>query len=238
LVSAGPAARAGWPRATQSPRPDLRNAGTNSARLPVFKAALFEEYLRLKNCEDLTGNGAARAVGLSVSAVSGQGSQLSRYLRLGLVGLERHGGGDAGCELSKRIEALGWFIPAAQFFFLSPERRYRAMATAIHRTIALPSLPRGWRRDTRARFLWYLGMETVPLCPADLREELLSRERQRKGIVPEWVVRQILSFPSRVRRYQFEALAEELSQIPLTTIMSRIAYPKPEARCRVTLELL
>jgi hypothetical protein len=204
----------------------------------VFKAALFEEYLRLKNCEDLTGNGAARAVGLPVSAVSGQGSQLYRYLSRGLVGLERHGGGDAGCELSQRIEALDWFIPAAQFFFLSPERRRGAMAAAVRRTIALPSLPRGWVRGIRERFLRYLNMDTAPDCPVELREELLTRERQGKGIVPERVLRQIRFFPSRVRRYSFEAQAEELSKIPLAAIMSRIADLEPDATCRVTLELL
>jgi hypothetical protein len=81
-------------------------------------------------------------------------------------------------------------------------------------------------------------MDTAPDCPVELREELLTRERQGKGIVPERVLRQIRFFPSRVRRYSFEAQAAELSRIPLAAIMNRFATLEPDATCRVTLELL
>ena len=102
--SGTPAARTGARRVSVSPSRVLC-ISTNRARQPVFKAALFEEFLRLRDQEHFTATGAARAIGLAASAVSGKDSMLSRYLREGLAGLERDRSGAASASnLSRRID--------------------------------------------------------------------------------------------------------------------------------------
>jgi hypothetical protein len=76
----------------------------------IYRAALYEEFLRMRDQEHFTVTGAARTLGIPASSVSGEGSMLSRYIRGGLAGLERHGGVAGAGSLSRRIEALGWFI--------------------------------------------------------------------------------------------------------------------------------
>jgi hypothetical protein len=76
-------------------RPEVVPAQTPLGSQPIWRAALFEEFLRLRDCEHFTVTGAAKAVGLHPSAVSGENSLLSRYLRRGLAELERHGSGAA-----------------------------------------------------------------------------------------------------------------------------------------------
>ena len=60
---------------------------------PLWRAAIFEEYLRLRDREHFSVTGAAKAVGLHPSAVCGQHSILSQYLRGGLAELARPGSG-------------------------------------------------------------------------------------------------------------------------------------------------
>jgi len=76
-------------------RPEEVPAQSPLGSQPLGRAALFEEYLRLRDFEHFTITGAAKAVGLHASAVSGQHSILSRYLRGGLAELARHGAGTA-----------------------------------------------------------------------------------------------------------------------------------------------
>jgi hypothetical protein len=205
---------------------------------PFFNAALFEEYLDLRDRKHFTVTGAARAIGLSASTVSGQGSMLSRYLHGGIAGLTRRGRGAVASDLTHQIELLGWFVPAAQFFYLSAHRRKGALVGAFRRAAALPMLPLGWRIETRARFLARLDLEAPPECPASLREELATREREGKPIVPPRIERLVKTSPASTRRYCVEAPVEELARMNLSAIAARLAGLEPGGKCRLTIELL
>ena len=205
---------------------------------PFFTAAIFEEYIELRDRCHHTVTGAARALGLSASTVSGQGSMLSRYLRGGIAGLTRRGRGAVASDLSQQIELLGWFVPACQFFYLSAHRRQGALVGAFRRAAALPSFPIGWRRETRARFLARLNLPSPPECPASLREELATREREGKPIVPPRIERLVKSTPADIRRHCFEAPVEELARMNLSAIVGRLAGLEPGGNCRLTIELL
>ena len=205
---------------------------------PVFRAALFEDFLRLRDREHFTTTGAARAVGLHVSAVSGKGAMLGRYLRGGIGGLTRRGRGAAASDLSQQIEALGWFVPAAQFFYLTAHRRQGALVGAFRSAAALPSLPIGWRRATRARFLARLNLEAPPACPANLREAMAIREREGKPLAPARIERLVKSTPADIRRHCVEAPVEDLARVPFAAITNRLAELQPGGNCRLTIELL
>ena len=219
-------------------RPTIIPAQYPARNQPVFRAALCEEYLRLRDEGHFTVTGAARAIGLAASFFSGEGSMLQRYLRGGIAGLTRRGRGAAATDLSQQIEGLGWFIPAARFFFLSVHRRQGALVGAIRRAAALPMLPLGWRRETRARFLARLNLEAPPECPVSLREELATREREGKPIVPPRIERLVKTSPVRIRRHCFEAPVEELARMNLSAIAARLAGLEPGGNCRLTIELL
>jgi hypothetical protein len=220
-------------------RPESIHLQSPQRSQPLWRAAVCEEFLRLRDREHFTVTGAARAIGLSASSFSGKGSMLCRYLRGGLAGLERPGGSGAGaCHLSRRIEELGWFIPAAQFCYLAAYRRRGSLVAAIHHAAALPNLPRGWRQETHARFLSRLNLEAAPECPEELRAELLTRERQNRQIVPERIMRQIKASPSSIRQYSIEMPVGELSQIPFTAMARRMAELEPGATCRLSMDLV
>jgi len=140
--------------------------------------------------------------------------------------------------VSRQIEALGFFIPAAQFFYFTAPRRRGALGQAVRRAGALPRFPLGWKKETRARFLAWLHLEEAPECPAGLREELSRREREGKPIVPRRIARQIMASPSNVRCYSLEARCEQLAQIDLAAIASRLAELEPGGTCRLRSELL
>jgi hypothetical protein len=234
---AGRAIRTDSSRAVSSPWRVLCNARPDQW---LFKAAQLEEFLRLRNDLHLTLTGAARAVGLPAGSCCGENSTLTRYLRAGIAGLQRRGrdGRANASDLTRRIEALGWFVPAASFFYFSAARRGGQLAAAIQRTLALPTLPCGWRKETRAQFLARLGVDAAPECPADLREELLSREREKKPIVPGRIARLVKVSPSRMRRYLIEAPVQELAQVPLPAVITRLAELQRDGTCRLTIELL
>jgi hypothetical protein len=181
---------------------------------------------------------AARAVGLPASLVSGKDSMLSRYLGQGIAGLARPRVGSAASDLAKQIEALGWFIPAAQFFFLSARTRRGALAKAVRRAAAVPNVPRGWRKETVARFLARLDVPAMPECPAGLQAELVKREREGKPIVPPRIARLIQASPASARRYCLEAPAENWAQIKFGAITKRLAELEPGGTCRLTIELI
>lgn len=206
---------------------------------PLWRAALCEEFLRLRNHEHFTVTGAARAIGLSASSFSGEGSMLCRYLRGGLAGLERPGGSGAGaCHLSRRIEELGWFIRTAQFCYHAAPRRPGALALAIRRAAALPALPRGWSRDTRARLLAHLDCVSPPELPPDIQEALAQRAREKKPLVPPRIARLVKTSPASTRRHCVEGPVEDLAQIPFAAITTRLAEFEPGGNCRLTIELL
>ena len=182
--------------------------------------------------------GTARALGLPVSSICGEDSMLNRYIRHGIFGLQRRGDRGAPSDLSRSIETLGWFIPAAQFFYFGAGARRGGVAVAVRRVVALPELPLGWRADTRARFLARLNLAAAPECPGELRDELLGREQSGKPIVPPRIARLIKTFPVRIRRHVIEASAEELARINLSAIAARLATLEPAGTCRLSIELL
>jgi hypothetical protein len=243
LTGRNPAARWNLSHCAASPfssmsRPPVIPAQYPTRNPPFFKAAVFEEFLRLTNEEHLPLVAAARALGRSASSFSGENSMLQRYLRGGLAGLARRGRGAGASDLAQQIESLGWFVPAAQFFWLSARRRRGALVGAVRRAAALPSLPLGWRGETRARFLNRLGLEAPPECPASLREVLAARERAGKPIVPPRIARLVKTSPASVRRHVLEAPARDLERINLSAIATRLAQLEPGGNCRLTLELL
>ena len=208
----------------------------NTAGELIFRAGRLEEFLRLHNEEKLPLVAAAQAAGLSPSSCCGANSMLARYARSGIAGLQRRRAGQPS-NLSQRIESLSWFIPAVRFFLWSQFRKRGALAKAARRAVALPSLPSGWSRATRSRFLDALGLEALPVCPSDLRQELLERERAGKPILPDRIARQAKTSPAAIRRYSYEARIEHLASLPFSSIARRLAALKPGATCRLTLEV-
>ena len=222
-------------RSAESPKKLSADFGV---RLPWFRAALYQDYIRLREQDHFTVVVAARAVGLPASLVSGKDSMLRRYLGQGIVGLVRPRNGMLASDLAGQIEALGWFIPAAQFFYLTDRNRRGALARAVRRAAALPKLPLGWRKETVARFLERLDLQALPECPATLQAELVNREQASKPIVPPRIARLIQASPSSVRCYCVEAPAEKWAQIKLGAITKRLAELEPRGTCRLTIELL
>lgn len=226
------------PRFSSMNRPPTTPAQNPARNQAFFRAALCEQFVRLRDEGHFTVTGAARALGRSASSFSGEGSMFQRYLRGGLAGLARRGRGAGTSDLAQQIESLGWFVPAAQFFYLSARRRPGALVGAVRRAAALPRLPLGWSRETRARFLARLNLEALPECPASLREELATREREAKPIVPPRITRLIKSTPASIRRHCIEAPVEELARMNLSAIAGRLAGLEPGGKCRLLLELL
>ncbi len=201
------------------------------------KARLCEEYLRLRSV-GFSGIGASRALNHSASLFSGAGSMLARYLTGGVSALDqRREAAAAGCELSSRIEALGWFIPAASFFFFSAKGR-RALRKAIRRTIALPELPTGWRADTRATFLRRLALDKPPRCPEALRADIEGRLREGRAPVPWRIARKITTSPALALNYTAEVPVKDLAAVPFGAVVARLGSAKPGGLCRLSIELL
>jgi hypothetical protein len=103
-------------------------------------------------------------------------------------------------ELTSQIKALGWFLPAAEFFYLLTNRTKDSgsVPEAIRRTISLPNLPAGWTDTIKRRFLKKFrflkkaGLKNIiPACPDDLRETILARERAGKPLVPASIANSI-----------------------------------------------
>lgn len=211
-----------------------------AARLgDLRKAATFEEFLRLTEAEHYTLTGAAAAIGRSPSVFCGSTSLLPRYLRDGIAGLRRKAGaGAAVSELSRKIEALGWFVPAAKFLYFSARQRRGALRWAVHQATRLPRLPWGWRKDTRGKFLERLGLAEAPECPAWLREEIEQRELAGKLSVPERIARQITTASAVTNRYVIELRPEELRELALEPVLKRLVESGATRAIRITLELV
>jgi hypothetical protein len=146
-------------------------------------------------------NCAARALGRSPAWFSGEDSVLARFNREGVAGLlpqRRRAGAKA------RFIVPEWFVPAASFFWLTSNRTKDggSVPEAIRRTISLPLLPIGWTESVRKRFLKHLGMESVPVCPVELREEILGRQSKGQALVPERIALQITRPVAVVRQYR------------------------------------
>jgi hypothetical protein len=101
-------------------------------------------------------------------------------------------GADDG-ELTKQIEALPWFIPAAKFFemFTNAGRDTGSVPEAVMRAISLPNLPTGWPESIKHRLLKRLSMAELPSCPVELRETILARRKEYQSLVPKRIASKI-----------------------------------------------
>ena len=174
-----------------------------------FMANVMDGFLRLTRDCGMTLRGAAQQLGHSPSLFSGKDSMLARYVRGGVAALAPKRREGRPSSLTARIEWLGWFLPAARFFYAGTNRTFErgSVPEAVRRTIWLPVLPVGWQMDIRARFLKAIGLAEPPTCPLELREELLARERAGKTLVPDRVARQIALSAALVRQHRNPANA-------------------------------
>jgi hypothetical protein len=102
--------------------------------------------------------------------------------------------------------------------------------------LALPAFPFGWSADTRRRLLDFLDVKLPPVCPPELREELLAREKAGRPLVPPRIARQIKA--RLIREYQFQVPAAELARVPLCAIARRIAEVDAGTVLRGVLQIL
>ncbi len=170
-------------------------------RAAELEAGLFREFLRLTG-EGHSLRSAARLLGRSPGTFSGNHSRLQRFLAAGVAALlpePRETTAKLG-DLSGRIEALRWFIPAARFFNLkcNTASGRGSVPEAIRRTLSLPALPFGWTTGLGQQLLATLNaqpstlnLSELPICPPALRDEILARERAGQPLVPERIARQI-----------------------------------------------
>jgi hypothetical protein len=174
-------------------------------------ANLCERFLQLTRMEDHSLNTAAQLLGKSPSWFSGTNSMLARYQREGVAGLLPKRAPAKPADLTAQIEALGWFIPAAKYFYLLTNRTRDggSVPEAIRKTISLPHVPIGWKTSDINKFLKALSPSTInsqpstiPSCPPELREEILQRERAGMEFVPERVARQITVRRAVVHQYR------------------------------------
>jgi len=173
-------------------------------RQAEVRARLCEDFLRLTKDGTLSLCQAARALRCSPSYFSGAASPLARFLQGGVSALLtiRPPSTNVG-DVSAAIERLGWFLPAARFFYLITNRTRGAgsVPEAIRRTISLPAVPVGWQRDITARLIKIAGTDgALPICPAELRETLLAREKAGRPFVTDRIARKITSRPAVVRQ--------------------------------------
>ncbi len=137
-------------------------------------------------------------------------------------------------ELTGQIKSLPWFLPAAEFFYLITNRTHDTGSTpeAIRRVVSLPNLPAGWTDTIKRRFLKKVGLKkTIPVCPDDLRETILAREKAGQPLVPASIANAIRWKVSRqvVQNYRrpHEAGLNNL-QCPGTMMMVRRPGCEPE----------
>ncbi len=200
-------------------RGTLTSASGANTRVPVSRVAasdlraaqqlanLCERFLELTRDGATPVVAAARQIGKSPSFFSGENSVLARYRRGGIAALlpdDRSVRATTG-DLTKEIEALGWFIPAAKFFWLASNRNWKSgsVPEAVRRTISLPNLPNGWSEKTRrqfARAMMAAGFNEIPSCSTELREAILARQAEGAPLVPKRIQQQIIATEATVRQ--------------------------------------
>jgi hypothetical protein len=101
--------------------------------------------------------------------------------------------------ISQKIIDLGWFIPAAQFFYrLSNLNRYSgSVPEAVRRTISLPVVPEKWSK--KKELLEKLQLAELPSCPPELRAEIVGRERKGLPLVTEPITHKIRCSEAQTR---------------------------------------
>ena len=197
----------------------MRGGGVGQRRLPSAATAATVEELKAaeekagvcRAYEGLRAQGmgmgqAARTLGMSAAWFSGMDSPYGIWKRLGTAGMV---GGKQKAEsrkqkcgdLAGRINGLGWFVKAARFFNMKINRTVNSgsVPEAVRRTISLPDMPVGWTVGHRGQFLSCVGLGEAPVCPVDIREEIIGRERAGLPLVPESIGRQIVIRKELVR---------------------------------------
>jgi hypothetical protein len=106
------------------------------------------------------------------------------------------GRGDNGPEmgeLARQILALPWFVPAARFFYLLSNKTSDSgsVPAAVLYTINLPKVPVAWIGSQEKKLLKALALENLPVCPPELRQEILRRRNAYQKLVPASIHRQI-----------------------------------------------
>jgi hypothetical protein len=164
------------------------------------KAAICREFRRL-TAEDFSLRQAAAAVGKSPSWFSGPESPLAKFERGGVAGLlpQRRA---AGAPIT--FDVPDWFIAAANHFYLLTNRTENggSVPEAVRRTISLPNIPPGWQNRQIGRLLKAMGLQALPICPPELREQILAREKAGQPLVTERIARQITARTAIVRQHR------------------------------------
>jgi hypothetical protein len=164
------------------------------------KAAICREFQRMTG-EGFSLRQAAAGLGKSGSWFSGPDSPLARFEREGVAGLlpQRRA---AGAPIT--FEVPEWFIPAARFFYLLTNRTENggSVPESIRRVISLPCLPPGWTRKVTGQFLAAVSAQETPVCPAELRDQILAREKAGQSLVTERIARQITARTAIVRQHR------------------------------------
>jgi hypothetical protein len=178
-------------------------------------------------------------LGVSPALFSGAASVLERYLRGGIAALAPQSRGQrAESELSRRIELLGWFVPAAKFFFFSSRGRRRMVVRAVRHAADLPHLASGWRRDTRAKFLRHLGTPEAPECPQWLRRAIRRREARGQTALPSRILNLVKTSPAAVRKRSFDIRVEELAAFPFKVVAQQFMQTHQGANCFLHFEIV
>jgi hypothetical protein len=168
------------------PTPDRLKAGlqpsaTTAAQHAAAeaRAQVCEAFLRLTSAGH-TGNVAARLLRKSPSWFSGENSPLARYRREGLAGLLPR----PRVTAKIHFPVPDWFVPAAQFFYLKTNLTWASgsVPEAVRRTISLPVCPPALVAPLK-KVLAPFG-PSLPACPPELREKILTRQRAGQTLVP------------------------------------------------------
>lgn len=172
-----------------------------------YKSALIEKFLQLTSA-GYTLTAASHMLGRPPSYFSGKKSILRRHHEEGTAGVlpkPREYSAAARCELTRKIEATGWFVRAARYFYLNAPGRRASVSAAVRLVMNLPALPPGWSAATRERFRRHLGYDQLPQCPPGLRQDLERRAASRRPLVPERIARTIAGVPAESGRRVYEA---------------------------------
>jgi hypothetical protein len=129
---------------------------------------------------------------------------LDRKRQKGIADKRSENLGASPSKLTRQIESLGWFIPAAKHFWLLSNRTADAgsIREALRRVISLPTLPAGWTQRNAATFLKAVNLAEVPSCPPELRAFILKRQSAGQALVPRRISQQIVSSKAAVHQYR------------------------------------
>jgi hypothetical protein len=156
---------------------------------------LLLEWRALQDSQGLSGRAAAQQLSKPASWFS----QLwPDYEARGLLALLPRRRGVTGAK--PQVEVPDWFIAAARFFYL-PTNRTKASGSvpeAIRCTASLPLCPPNLIERLKKK----LNVAALPECPAELRQLIFARERERRPMLPARLMRQISAREAVVRQHR------------------------------------